>query len=170
MTLFDNPFNLADWAVTTHITAVEFQYKGKDGVRVEFSKRDGPGSWPDRRVAIGPPPRFAGASGHYGAAGCLGTDGVKRLRTLIARAEVDERRSAAPKPAVVLAVAAAPIGAVARLPRAVDADRDLGARAREILGAGVSHFVVEGIDRDATRKHTQRCGDDEENAQVHATT
>ena len=46
-TLFDNPTNLADWPVTTTITALEFQYKGGDGVHVEFSKRNGPGSWPD---------------------------------------------------------------------------------------------------------------------------
>ena len=54
--LFDNPTNLADWPVTTQITAVEFQYMGVDGVRVEFSKRDGPGSWPDVT-----PPGWAGA-------------------------------------------------------------------------------------------------------------
>jgi hypothetical protein len=46
-TLFDNPTDLADWPVTTTITSVEFQYGGRDGVRVEFSKRDGDGSWPD---------------------------------------------------------------------------------------------------------------------------
>ncbi len=47
VTLFDNPADLADWPVTTLITDVEFQYNGKDGVHVEFSKRDGAGSWPD---------------------------------------------------------------------------------------------------------------------------
>ena len=47
VTLFDNPANVADWPETTKITAVEFQYMGADGVRVEFSKRDGAGSWPD---------------------------------------------------------------------------------------------------------------------------
>jgi hypothetical protein len=47
VTLFDNPSNLADWAVTTQITEVDFQYMAMDGVHVEFSKRDGPGSWPD---------------------------------------------------------------------------------------------------------------------------
>jgi hypothetical protein len=46
-TLFDNPMNLADWPVTTTITDLEFQYGGMDGVHVEFSKRDGAGSWPD---------------------------------------------------------------------------------------------------------------------------
>ncbi len=45
--LFDNPSNLADWAVTTTITDVEFQYMGTDGVHVTFDKQDGPGSWPD---------------------------------------------------------------------------------------------------------------------------
>jgi hypothetical protein len=47
VTLFDNPANLADWPVTTLITAVEFQYQGIDGVHVEFSKQSGAGSWPD---------------------------------------------------------------------------------------------------------------------------
>ncbi|HEY8089523.1 MAG TPA: hypothetical protein VIF09_16795 [Polyangiaceae bacterium] len=46
-TLYDNPPGLADWPVTTQITDVEFQYQGADGVHVEFSKRDGTGSWPD---------------------------------------------------------------------------------------------------------------------------
>ncbi|HEX8795884.1 MAG TPA: hypothetical protein VF765_33275 [Polyangiaceae bacterium] len=47
VTLFDNPPNLADWPVTTLITDVEFQYMGQDGVHVEFSKQNDPGSWPD---------------------------------------------------------------------------------------------------------------------------
>ena len=46
-TLSDNPTNLADWPVTTQITDVEFQYMGADGVHVEFSKQNDPGSWPD---------------------------------------------------------------------------------------------------------------------------
>jgi hypothetical protein len=46
-TILDNPANLADWPVTTHITEVDFQYGGQDGIHVEFSKRDGAGSWPD---------------------------------------------------------------------------------------------------------------------------
>jgi hypothetical protein len=46
-TIHNNPPNLADWPVTTTITEVDFQYQGQDGVHVEFSKRDGPGSWPD---------------------------------------------------------------------------------------------------------------------------
>ena len=47
VTFFDNPPNLADWPETTQITDVEFQYMGMDGVHVEFSRQDGPGSWPD---------------------------------------------------------------------------------------------------------------------------
>jgi hypothetical protein len=46
-TIVDNPASLADWEVTTTITDLEFQYDGMDGVHVEFSKRDGAGSWPD---------------------------------------------------------------------------------------------------------------------------
>jgi len=45
-TIFDNPSNLADWPITTEITEVDFEYNGKDGVHVEFSKKDD-GSWPD---------------------------------------------------------------------------------------------------------------------------
>jgi hypothetical protein len=45
--LYDNPVNLADWPVTTTITAVEFQYQGQDGVHLEFSKQDGADRWPD---------------------------------------------------------------------------------------------------------------------------
>lgn len=47
VTLHDNPTDLADWPVTTTLTEVEFQYMGKDGVRVVFSKQDGAGRWPD---------------------------------------------------------------------------------------------------------------------------
>jgi len=46
-TLYDNPVNMGDWPVTTTITYLEFQYNGGDGVHVEFSKKDGPESWPD---------------------------------------------------------------------------------------------------------------------------
>lgn len=46
-TIFDNPPDLADWPITTEITEVDFQYGGMDGVHVEFSKKDGAGSWPD---------------------------------------------------------------------------------------------------------------------------
>jgi hypothetical protein len=46
-TLFDNPKDLADWPETTKITAVVFQTGSAEGVRLEFSKRDGDGSWPD---------------------------------------------------------------------------------------------------------------------------
>ena len=44
VTLYSNPPDLADWPVTTRLTAVDFT---SDGVRVEFSKRDGPDRWPD---------------------------------------------------------------------------------------------------------------------------
>ena len=47
VTLFDNPADLADWPVTTTITRVDFQQNGGGGVHVEFSLRDGAGSWPD---------------------------------------------------------------------------------------------------------------------------
>ncbi|MFO0569109.1 MAG: hypothetical protein U0263_25845 [Polyangiaceae bacterium] len=46
-TLFDNPTDLADWPVTTTITALDFQHNGQDGVWVEFSKKDGADRWPD---------------------------------------------------------------------------------------------------------------------------
>ncbi len=46
-TLFDNPSDMANWAVTTKITEVDFQPNGKDGVRIVFDKKDGPGRWPD---------------------------------------------------------------------------------------------------------------------------
>src|SRR5256885_1490366 len=46
-TIHNNPPNLADWPETTAITEVDFQYMGHDGIHVEFSKRDGPGRWPD---------------------------------------------------------------------------------------------------------------------------
>jgi hypothetical protein len=42
--LHDNPPNVADWAVTTAITRLEFR---EGGVYVEFSKKDGDGRWPD---------------------------------------------------------------------------------------------------------------------------
>jgi len=44
--IYDNAPDIADWPVTTKITVVEFQYKGGDGIHVEFSKKDD-GSWPD---------------------------------------------------------------------------------------------------------------------------
>ncbi len=46
-TIYDNPTSLADWPETTAITALAFQYQGGDGVHLEFSKKDGPESWPD---------------------------------------------------------------------------------------------------------------------------
>ena len=43
-TLYDNPPGLADWPVSTTLTEVDFT---SDGVRVSFSKKDGPERWPD---------------------------------------------------------------------------------------------------------------------------
>lgn len=42
--IHDNPANVADWAVTTAITRLEFR---EGGLYVEFSKKDGDGRWPD---------------------------------------------------------------------------------------------------------------------------
>ncbi|HYM23375.1 MAG TPA: hypothetical protein VEU08_09210, partial [Vicinamibacterales bacterium] len=36
--------DVADWAITTQITGMDFQ---SSGVRIDFSKKDGPGRWPD---------------------------------------------------------------------------------------------------------------------------
>lgn len=47
VTLFDNPKDLAEWPETTKITVVEFRVGAGEGVHIEFSKRDGAGSWPD---------------------------------------------------------------------------------------------------------------------------
>jgi hypothetical protein len=38
-----SPSDVANWAITTQITAMDFQ----NGVQVTFSKKDGPGRWPD---------------------------------------------------------------------------------------------------------------------------
>jgi hypothetical protein len=46
-TIYDNPPDLADWPVTTTITELVFQYNGRDGVHVKFSKQDGEERWPD---------------------------------------------------------------------------------------------------------------------------
>jgi hypothetical protein len=43
-TIMNSPSDLARWAVTTSITRLELR---PSGVHVEFSKRDGPGRWPD---------------------------------------------------------------------------------------------------------------------------
>jgi hypothetical protein len=42
--IMNSPPDLAQWAVTTSITRLELR---PSGVHVEFSKRDGPGRWPD---------------------------------------------------------------------------------------------------------------------------
>jgi hypothetical protein len=38
-----SPADIANWPITTQITAMDFG----NGVRVDFSKKDGPGRWPD---------------------------------------------------------------------------------------------------------------------------
>ena len=38
-----SPGDVANWAITTQITAMDFE----NGVQVTFSKKDGPGRWPD---------------------------------------------------------------------------------------------------------------------------
>lgn len=38
-----SPADVASWAITTQITAMDFE----NGVQVTFSKKDGPGRWPD---------------------------------------------------------------------------------------------------------------------------
>jgi hypothetical protein len=43
-TVLNSPADLANWPVTTTITELELR---TTGVHVEFSKRDGPGRWPD---------------------------------------------------------------------------------------------------------------------------
>ena len=43
-TIWNSPFDLASWTISTAITNVSFQ---GDGISVSFSKKDGPGRWPD---------------------------------------------------------------------------------------------------------------------------
>ncbi len=42
--IYNSPTDLASWNVSTAITSVNF---GGDGMSVQFSKKDGPGRWPD---------------------------------------------------------------------------------------------------------------------------
>lgn len=42
--IYNSPTDLASWTVSTAITSVAF---GGDGISVQFSKKDGPGRWPD---------------------------------------------------------------------------------------------------------------------------
>jgi len=42
--IYNSPTDLASWNVSTAITSVNF---GGDGISVQFSKKDGPGRWPD---------------------------------------------------------------------------------------------------------------------------
>jgi hypothetical protein len=43
-TILNSPFDMASWPVTTTITGIDIN---AGGVHVDFSKRDGPGRWPD---------------------------------------------------------------------------------------------------------------------------
>jgi len=43
-TLLNSPHDFASWPITTTIAAVDIQ---SSGIHVDFSKRDGPGRWPD---------------------------------------------------------------------------------------------------------------------------
>ena len=43
-TILNSPRDLARWPITTAITLVDIR---AEGVRVDFSKKDGPGRWPD---------------------------------------------------------------------------------------------------------------------------
>jgi hypothetical protein len=43
-TIYNSPYNLADWAQTAHITSVIFD---QDSMLVDFDLRDGPNRWPD---------------------------------------------------------------------------------------------------------------------------
>jgi hypothetical protein len=43
-TIVNSPRDLASWPISTAITAIDIQARG---VHVEFSRRDGPGRWPD---------------------------------------------------------------------------------------------------------------------------
>lgn len=42
--IYNSPMDLASWTVSTAITSVNF---GGDGISVQFTKKDGPGRWPD---------------------------------------------------------------------------------------------------------------------------
>jgi hypothetical protein len=42
--IYNSPTDLASWNVSTAITSVDFR---GDGISVQFSKKDGPGRWPD---------------------------------------------------------------------------------------------------------------------------
>lgn len=48
-TITNSPPGIVDWPETTRITLVELRGGGEDvsGIRVEFSKKEGPGRWPD---------------------------------------------------------------------------------------------------------------------------
>jgi hypothetical protein len=64
--VLNSPFDLPNWPVTTTITSLTL---APDGVNVQFSKRDGPGRWPD--VV---PPGFSGPL-EYTLGMCLNISG-----------------------------------------------------------------------------------------------
>jgi hypothetical protein len=49
-TIYNSPFDLADWAQTAHITSVVFT---NDAFLVDFDKRDSPDRWPDTPFGSG---------------------------------------------------------------------------------------------------------------------
>jgi hypothetical protein len=65
-TWLNSPAGLANWPITTSITEIELR---SSGVRVEFSKKDGPGRWPDIT-----PPGWSGAL-QYTLGMCLNIGG-----------------------------------------------------------------------------------------------
>jgi hypothetical protein len=42
--ILNSPFDLASWPITTAITGLNIR---PSGISIEFSKKDGPGRWPD---------------------------------------------------------------------------------------------------------------------------
>ena len=43
-TMLNSPTGFADWTISTAITGLDIQ---ASGIRIDFSKKDGPGRWPD---------------------------------------------------------------------------------------------------------------------------
>jgi len=64
--IYNSPTDLASWTVSTAITSVNFL---GDGISVQFSKKDGPGRWPDVT-----PPGWDGAL-EYTLGMCLNING-----------------------------------------------------------------------------------------------
>jgi hypothetical protein len=42
--IYNSPLDMANWNVSTALTSIDFR---GDGISVQFSKKDGPGRWPD---------------------------------------------------------------------------------------------------------------------------